>query len=117
MEESRNQALAGCAQFDGELEAYLEGEARPFIASHSHHCGSCAALLADLQAIRQAAQELPLQAPSAAVWSNVRARLEAEGAIGIPACVQFDAGLEAIGRSLGHCPGTEHPAAAALARG
>ena len=81
MEESRYKAIAACSRFDNELEAFLEGEACPFIMAHAQDCASCGALLADLQAIRQAARELPLETPSPAVWANVRARLEAEGAI------------------------------------
>ena len=95
MEESRYKAIAACSRFDDELEAFLEGEARPFIMAHAQDCASCGALLADLQAIRKAARELPLEAPSPAVWANVRARLAAEGAIAVPACAQFDRELEA----------------------
>ncbi len=95
MEESRYKAIAACSRFDDELEAFLEGEARPFIVSHAQDCASCGALLADLQSIRQAARELPLEEPSPAVWANVRARLEAEGAFAVPACAQFDRELEA----------------------
>jgi hypothetical protein len=76
--------VPACAQFEHELEAYLEGEARPFILSHSQDCAPCAALLADLQLICQAARALPTEEPSRAVWANVRARLEAEGAFGKP---------------------------------
>jgi hypothetical protein len=76
--------VPACARFDDELEAYLEGEARPFIVSHSQDCASCGALLADLQSIRQAARALPLEEPSRVVWANVRARLEAQGAFGVP---------------------------------
>ena len=95
MEESRHKALAACSRFDGELEAYLEGEARPFIVSHAQECASCGALLADLQLIRQAARDLPLQEPSRLVWANLRTRLEAEGAFGVPACSRFETELEA----------------------
>jgi len=95
MEESRNDAFAACSRFDDELEAYLEGEARPFIVSHSKDCACCGALLADLQSVRQAARDLPLEEPSRVVWANVRARLDAEGAFGVPACARFDDELEA----------------------
>jgi hypothetical protein len=88
-------SVPACAQFDAELEAYMEGEARPFIVSHAHACPSCGAVLADLQVIRQAARELPRAEPSPMVWAKVRAGLEAEGALGVPACAQFDAELEA----------------------
>jgi len=74
--------VPACSQFDNELEAYLEGEARPFVVAHAQDCARCGTLLSDLQSIRQAARDLPLQEPSRAVWANVRARLEAEGAFG-----------------------------------
>ncbi len=95
MEESRFQSFAACSRFDDEVEDYLDGEAHPFITSHARDCASCGALLADLQSIRRAARDLPLEEPSRAVWANVRARLEVEGAFGVPACRQFGAELEA----------------------
>lgn len=95
MKESRYEPSSACSQFDDELEAYMEGEARPFIVSHSHDCASCGALLADLRSLRQAARDLPLEEPSHEVWAKVRARLEADGAFGVPACLQFDDELEA----------------------
>jgi hypothetical protein len=95
MEEGRYQAFAACSRFDHELEAYLEGEARPFVASHARDCTSCGALLADLQSIRQTVQALPREEPSPVVWANLRTRLEAEGAFRVPPCAQFDAELEA----------------------
>jgi len=95
MEANRNEAFAACSRFASELEAYLEGESRPFIASHSRDCMSCGAMLADLLSIQRAARDLPLEEPSHMVWTNVRARLEAEGAFGIPPCTQFGEELEA----------------------
>src|SRR5271157_6012105 len=95
MEESPYKVFAVCSRFDAELEAYLEGEARPFIASHARDCSSCGALLADLQSIRQAAQDLPLEGPSRLVWADLRARLEAEGAFRTVSCSRFDNELEA----------------------
>lgn len=95
MEESRNEVFAACSRFEAELEGYMEGEARPFIATHAKDCASCGDLLAELQSIRQAARDLPLQEPSPMLWAHVRARLEAEGAFGVPACWQFDEELEA----------------------
>jgi hypothetical protein len=94
-EESRHKTFAACSRFDDELEAFLEGEVRPFIASHARDCASCGALLADLQSIHQAARDLPLEEPSRVLWANVRARLEAEGAFEVPACSRFDDELEA----------------------
>jgi hypothetical protein len=85
MAQSQNQLSAACRRFDSELLAYLEGEARPLITSHAQDCLACAALLADLEWIQQAARELPQEEPSPVVWANIHARLEAEGAFGKPA--------------------------------
>ncbi len=94
MEESQFKAIAACSRFDDELEAFLEGEPRPFITYHAQDCAACGALLADLLAIRQAARDLPLEEPSRVVWANIRARLEEVGAFLVPACSQFAAELE-----------------------
>ena len=83
-----------CARFDAELQDSLEGEVRPFIASHARDCAPCGALLADVQAIRQAARDLPQEQPSSAVWASLRAKLQAEGAFAVPGCAQFEAELE-----------------------
>ncbi len=96
MEESRYKSLAACSQFENELEAYLEGEACPFIVSHAHDCAACRAVLADLQSIREAARELPQEEPSRTVWANVRATLDAEGTFRVAACAQFETELEAF---------------------
>jgi hypothetical protein len=95
MEDSRYNTFPACSRFDAELEAYLEGEARPFIASHAGTCASCRFLLADLLAIREVARDLPREEPSRVVWTKVRASLEAEGAFAVPACLRFDDELEA----------------------
>jgi hypothetical protein len=94
MEENRYQAIAACSRFDLELEAYLEGQARPFISSHAESCPSCSAVLADLQSIQMAASELPQEEPAPAVWANIRASLESLGAFGPSPCEQFSTGLE-----------------------
>src|SRR5690242_17072457 len=46
----RTLATAACSQFGVELQAHLEGELQPFVASHAQSCPSCNALLKDLQA-------------------------------------------------------------------
>jgi hypothetical protein len=79
MEEGRYEKSTACLRFDSELEAYLEGETRPFIAVHAQDCPFCHVLLTDLEQIRQAAREMPLEEPSPVVWANLRARLDAEG--------------------------------------
>ena len=95
MEGMQKDSIAACARFDEELQAHLEGESRPFIKSHAQECASCGALLADLDAVREAAQTLPLEAPSLRVWDTVRARLAAQGAFAAPACLQFAGELPA----------------------
>jgi len=110
MEDSRYKSYAACARFDDELEAYLEGEARPFIGTHAHDCPACGALLADLRAIRESAQALPQEEPPPAVWPAVRAQLAAEGVFRRPLCTQFAAELEA------HLEGEAPPFVAAHAR-
>ena len=80
MEEGRQERTAGCYRFELELEAYLEGEERPFVPAHTRECGYCRVIVKDLEALRRAARELPLEEPSPAVWSNIRAQLEAAGA-------------------------------------
>ncbi len=89
-------ALPACAQFGGELEAYLEGEQQPFVLAHAHECNACGTLLANLEAIQQSARTLPLEEPSPALWTNVHAKLLAEGIINDPACGQFEAELQAF---------------------
>jgi hypothetical protein len=73
------QPTAECRRFDAELMAYLEGEIRPFVTAHVRECAFCAVLLADLEQVRFAARQFPLQEPSPAVWANVHARLDGEG--------------------------------------
>jgi hypothetical protein len=80
MEEGRIEKSAACFRFESELEAYLEGESRPFITAHAQECPFCRVLQSDLEEIRQAARELPLEEPLPAVWANLHARLEATGA-------------------------------------
>lgn len=85
MTEERYQRTAACYQFDLELDAYLEGEARPHVADHARQCPRCAALLADLQQVVALSRQLPAGEPPATVWTNVRATLDAEGVIHEPA--------------------------------
>ena len=92
--ESKTAAAAACIRFDGELQAYLEGDARPFVATHARACPACAGVLADLEAIRQAARNLPPEEPAGLVWSRVREKLAAEEARAAAPCAQFDAQLQ-----------------------
>ena len=95
MEEGRYKAIADCSRFNTELEAHLEGEARPFIASHAQSCPSCNALLEDLKALQIAARELPQEEPSPAVWAGIRQSIESERDFAVAACSQFADELEA----------------------
>ena len=70
-----------CTRFDSELDAYLEGESRPFVTSHAQDCLICGGVLLDLEHLRAAARDLPLEDPSPAVWANIRAALVQEGAL------------------------------------
>ena len=80
MEETNHERTAACYKFELELQAYMEGENRPFVPAHARECASCRIIVEDLEALRSAAREIPLEEPSPAVWSNIRARLAEEGA-------------------------------------
>jgi hypothetical protein len=80
MKETEHDKTAACYQFELELEAYMEGENRPWVLAHTRQCASCGAIVEDLKALRAAALQLPLEEPCPAVWSNIRARLLAAGA-------------------------------------
>jgi anti-sigma-K factor RskA len=80
MKDTRHERTTACYRFGLELEAYLEGENRPFALAHTRECVSCRVVLEDLEALRAATRELPREEPSPAVWSNIRAQLAAEGA-------------------------------------
>jgi hypothetical protein len=70
---------AACHRFDAELEAYLEGESKPFVTTHAQECAFCRVVLADLLELRSLAHRMPLDDPSPVVWVNLRARLDQEG--------------------------------------
>ena len=80
MDDTRRHKTAECDRCELELEAFMEGEAKPFVLAHVRECVFCKVVSEDLQALRTAAGKLPLEEPSPAVWANVRARLSAEGA-------------------------------------
>jgi hypothetical protein len=72
---------AGCRRFDAELAVYLEGENAPAVVEHARECGFCAAIVADMELMRSACQQIPLEDPPARLWANLRATLVAEGII------------------------------------
>jgi hypothetical protein len=80
MKETGHNRTAACDRFELELPAYLEGEAGLSVRAHARECASCRVVVEDLEALRAAALELPLEEPSPAVWSNIRAQLWAAGA-------------------------------------
>jgi hypothetical protein len=88
-----------CLQFDADLAAYLEGEDRPAVPAHAAACAPCASVLADLSAIRSAAEQLELPEPPERLWTGIQAALVREGIIRTPhpgeACLRFDAELAA----------------------
>jgi len=69
----------GCHEFDASLATYLEGEENRDVRLHAEQCSSCGSLLEDLESIRSAAKDWPLESPSPRVWSNIRATLGEEG--------------------------------------
>jgi len=80
MKETRYDKTVACYRFEQELWAYLEAENRPLAPAHTQECAFCSVIVEDLEALRSAARALPLEEPSPAVWSNIRAQLAAEGA-------------------------------------
>jgi hypothetical protein len=79
MPEKLQAAYEQCRQFDLNLGAYLEGEARPEVATHALECRACGGLLADMKLIISEAPMVLLEDPPARLWANVRATLEQEG--------------------------------------
>jgi len=72
---------AACHQFDLHLAAHLEGQDNPQVAAHAKECPYCRALLADLEQIRLASRDLPLDEPPPRLWANICATLQGEGII------------------------------------
>lgn len=81
MEETGLERTEGCRRFDLELSAHLEGEGRPFVSVHAKECVFCRVLVEDLDEVRLAAKQLPLEEPSLLVWANLRTQLRQEGVI------------------------------------
>jgi len=79
MKETRHDRSPACYQFELELQAFMEGENGHFVPAHIRECTFCSVVVEDLQALRSAALAMPLEEPSPAVWSNIRAQLVAAG--------------------------------------
>ncbi|TAM79557.1 MAG: zf-HC2 domain-containing protein [Acidobacteria bacterium] len=80
-DKQKQTGIFGCEDFDVNLAAYLEGESNQEVRQHARQCSSCGSLLDDLESIRVAAKDLPLESPSSRVWSNIRVALANEGLI------------------------------------
>ncbi|HUK53312.1 MAG TPA: hypothetical protein VL099_08490 [Candidatus Binatia bacterium] len=70
-----------CSEFELYTAQYLENELPPAspAAAHLKSCPQCAAHVADLEQIINAAATLPVLEPPERVWSSLRVRLEQEG--------------------------------------
>ncbi len=77
-----------CQELERILEQWSPGALPRDATAHVEACMSCRALVADLDAIQQAAGRLGKEdleiAPPERVWVNLRAQLEAEGLIHAP---------------------------------
>ncbi|MEP6689629.1 MAG: hypothetical protein ABJD07_00655 [Gemmatimonadaceae bacterium] len=77
-----------CDAFDAHCAALLEGDldgaSRAAMETHAASCARCAAVLADVAAIRDEARALPALVPSRDLWSGIEARIAAP-VIGLPA--------------------------------
>ena len=70
-----------CQDFQDSLDLWLEGERRPDAEAHVRTCAACNALVADMEMIRSAANDLEDVDPPPPVWAAIRSRLEAEGLV------------------------------------
>lgn len=70
-----------CDTFAAHLADHLESDATPAIRDamdgHASSCAACAAILHDLEAIRNEAAALPVLAPSRDLWSGIAERIDA----------------------------------------
>jgi len=71
----------GCRSFEMGLGAYLEGDERPDVLTHATQCGSCGAVLGDLQQVIATSALLEYRDPPAHLWKSLRLRLVAEGVL------------------------------------
>lgn len=80
-EKQKQTGIFGCGDFDANLAVYLEDEGNPEVRLHAKQCSSCGSLLDDLESIRVAARDLPLESPPSRVWDNIRVALANDGLI------------------------------------
>jgi hypothetical protein len=69
-----------CEEFADHLADYLERDLdegmRARMELHSHHCASCASMLADMRALTVSAAKLPQLTPSRDLWAGIAERIE-----------------------------------------
>jgi len=70
-----------CNEFRRQAGDWMEGAHGAAAAAHLAQCPLCRGLITDLEAIRNAARELPEVGPPARVWLALRGQLAAEGLI------------------------------------
>jgi hypothetical protein len=79
--ERNRDPLMTCERMDTLLGDYIEGDlaraTRVLVDRHLGECLRCAALIRDLDAIRQQAAKLPALAPSRELWAGIATRIEA----------------------------------------
>jgi anti-sigma factor RsiW len=72
-----------CEAFSASIGELADGTLAPAergrVEAHLDHCASCRALLADLEAIRREARQLPRAEPPAALWTRVAEGLRTQG--------------------------------------
>ncbi|MCL4523294.1 MAG: hypothetical protein M1453_10280 [Acidobacteria bacterium] len=72
-----------CSEFLMYSDEWMEGGRMPAAAAHVQECARCRGLIAEMEAIAQAAAGLAAETPepSERVWTALRAQLESEGLI------------------------------------
>lgn len=72
-----------CAEFNSQVETWMDGGRTAEAAAHVAGCERCRTLVSELEAIRLAARETPENSPEppAGLWANIRSQLEAEGLV------------------------------------
>jgi hypothetical protein len=77
-------ASPACHEFSAALAGFLDGDTGPAVVTHAQDCPFCHALLDDIELLRLASRDLPLEEPSPAVWAGIRALLAQEGILAEP---------------------------------
>src|SRR5262249_44590494 len=67
------------------IDGMLELGEQAKIEAHISHCETCLAVRDDLLQIVHFSKSLPLHSPSSAVWTRIKAEIQADGKKGLPA--------------------------------